>query len=356
MPRPRLDALGQYRELGAVVVAAVIGLTAQGPLVWLVRHHGIDVLLAILVFATAVNIEARSLRQLPSSWRQVALALLVGLCVLPPLSWAAAHLIAPGALRDGVTTIGLAPCEIASIATTAIAGGDAAMAGGILIGSTLLTVSVAGPILAIETPQASLQPGHLIANLLVVVALPLAAGVATRSFIRLPAATERVASTTGMLALAALVALVAAEVHLSWQYLPVLGAIVVVLIASALIGRLIGQGSGSPGMKALLLTTSMRDFAIAAGWPPTAFGPGAAAPLGLYGVTVLLWGTGVAGFLRARAAGWELWGAGAAHEAERAGAHPGKLDTERGRLQWHSQTRRYGRRVGLSTRRVQRND
>ena len=106
-----------------------------------------------------------------------------------------------------------------------------------------------------------------------------------------------------MLALAALVALVAAEVHLSWQYLPVLGAIVVVLIASALIGRLIGQGSGSPGMKALLLTTSMRDFAIAAGLAATAFGPGAAAPLGLYGVTVLLWGTGVAGFLRAHAAG-----------------------------------------------------
>ncbi len=303
MPRPHVHALGQYRELAAVVVAAVIGLTAQGPLAWLVRHHGIDVLLAILVFATAVNIETRSLRRLPSSWRQVSMALLVGLCLLPPLSWAAAHLVAPGALRDGVTTIGLAPCEIASIATTAMAGGDAAMAGGILIGSTLLTVSVAGPILALETPQASLQPGHLITNLLLVVALPLAAGVATRSFIRLPAATEAVASGAGMLALAALVALVASEVHLSLQYLPVLAAILVVLIASALIGRLVGLGSGPPGMKALLLTTSMRDFAIAAGLAAAAFGPAAAAPLGLYGVTVLLWGTGVAGFLRARQAG-----------------------------------------------------
>jgi hypothetical protein len=44
----------------------------------------------------------------------------------------------------------------------------------------------------------------------------------------------------------------------------------------------------------------MRDFAIAAGLATAAFGPEAAAPLGLYGIAVLVWGTGAAGFLRAR--------------------------------------------------------
>ena len=43
----------------------------------------------------------------------------------------------------------------------------------------------------------------------------------------------------------------------------------------------------------------MRDFAIAAGLATAAFGPDAAAPLGLYGIAVLVWGTGAAGFMRA---------------------------------------------------------
>ena len=44
----------------------------------------------------------------------------------------------------------------------------------------------------------------------------------------------------------------------------------------------------------------MRDFAIAAALAAAAFGPQAAAPLGLYGVAVLIWGTAAAGALRAR--------------------------------------------------------
>jgi hypothetical protein len=44
----------------------------------------------------------------------------------------------------------------------------------------------------------------------------------------------------------------------------------------------------------------MRDFAIAAGLAAAAFGPAAAAPLGLYGILVLVWGTAAAGFLRNR--------------------------------------------------------
>jgi predicted Na+-dependent transporter len=45
----------------------------------------------------------------------------------------------------------------------------------------------------------------------------------------------------------------------------------------------------------------MRDFAIGAALAAAAFGPRAAAPLGLYGVIVLIWGTACAGLLRNRA-------------------------------------------------------
>jgi len=299
----RREVLGEYRELAVVAVAAVLGLTARGPLLRLVHHQGIDILLVVLVFSTAISIEPKSLRTLPASWRRLTLVLVVGASVLPALSWLVAHVVGPGSLRDGVSSIGLAPCEIASIATTAMAGGDIALAGGALVGSTIMTVWVAGPILAWETPGAALHPAHIIFNLLTIVGAPLVAGVTIRSLTSLPARGATLASTTSALTVAALVALVAAEVHLSMHYLPVLLAVLLFLIASALIGSIIGLGSGRPVMKAMLLTTSMRDFAIAAAIAAAAFGSPAAAPLGIYGIAVLIWGTGSAGFMRRRPAG-----------------------------------------------------
>ena len=87
--------------------------------------------------------------------------------------------------------------------------------------------------------------------------------------------------------------------HFARSYVAVLAAIVAFLIASAGVGLLVGRGGTLRAREALLLTMSMRDFAIAAGLVTAAFGPDAAAPLGLYGIAVLIWGTGAAGFMRA---------------------------------------------------------
>jgi predicted Na+-dependent transporter len=306
-------ALAAYPELAAVLVAAVVGLSVQRPLAWLADRQGIDVLLAILVFATAVTIDPAALRRAGAAWRHLLAAVAVGITVLPALSWAAARLVDPGPLRDGVLTVGLAPCEIASVATTALAAGEAAVAAGVLIGSTLATVALAGPILALEAGTASghanLSPAGIIASLALVVALPLAAGLAARAlagtgtpviaFLATPRA-EVAAAWTALVSVAALVALVAAEVHLSAGYAAVAAALVLFLLASALAGRALGARTTRPVRAALLLTTSMRDFAIAAGLATAAFGPAAAAPLGLYGIAVLVWGTALAGALRQR--------------------------------------------------------
>ena len=294
------QALSDYPELALVAVAAAIGLTVQGPLAWVVRLQGIDVFLVILVFSTALTIEPRTLRDLPAAWRRLSVALIAGITVLPALSWSAAHLVTAGHLRDGVSAIGVAPCEIASIATTAMAGGDAALAGGLLLGSTLLTVALAGPILAAEASATSLDPWHILVNLLWVVALPLGAGVACRGTLPLPRRALDRASTISTLSVGVLVALVASEVHFAKSYFAVLGAVLAFLVASAGVGLLVGHGGALRARQALLLTLSMRDFAIAAGLATAAFGPGAAAPLGLYGIAVLVWGTGGAGFMRAR--------------------------------------------------------
>lgn len=294
------QALSDYRELALVAVAAVVGLTVQRPLAWVVHHQGIDVFLVILVFFTALTIEPGTLRDLPAAWRRLSVALLVGITVLPALSWSVAHLVTAGHLRDGVTAIGLAPCEIASIATTAMAGGDVALAGGLLLGSTVLTVVLAGPILAAESSGTALDPWHILVNLLCIVLVPLGAGVAVRGTLGPPRRVIEAASTISALSVAALVALVAAEVHFARSYLSVLAAVLAFLAVSVGVGLLVGRGGTLRAREALLLTLSMRDFAIAAGLATAAFGPEAAAPLGLYGIAVLVWGTGAAGFLRAR--------------------------------------------------------
>jgi BASS family bile acid:Na+ symporter len=295
-----------YPELAAVLAAAVLGLSVQRPLAWLTARQGINVLLAVLVFATAVTIEPAALRRLVSAWRSLLAAVVTGITVLPALSWAVSRMVPAGSLRDGVMAVGLAPCEIASVATTAMAGGEAAVSAGVLIGSTVAAVLFAGPILRIEAGHASVSPGGIIANLALVVALPLAAGIVLRARGPLAAGAlstaraQRAASAVALFAVAALVALIAAEVHLSARYAAVAGALAVFLLCSALAGRLLGLRASRPAATALLLTTSMRDFAIAAGLATAAFGPTAAAPLGLYGILVLVWGTAVAGLLRQR--------------------------------------------------------
>ena len=119
------------------------------------------------------------------------------------------------------------------------------------------------------------------------------------AFLATPRA-EHVATRVALAAVAALVALVASEVRFSAGYAAVAVALLLFLAVSALLGRLLAARSSRPVAAALLLTTSMRDFAIAAAIAAAAFGPRAAAPLGLYGVAVLVWGTACAGFLRGR--------------------------------------------------------
>lgn len=71
------QALLGYRELAAVGLAAALGLSVQAPLAFLAGHEGIDVLLALLVFATATTIEPSALARLARP----------GGCCWPAWSW-----------------------------------------------------------------------------------------------------------------------------------------------------------------------------------------------------------------------------------------------------------------------------
>lgn len=258
--------IGTYPELVFVIVATGVGLAVARPVRWTDDHQGINVLLFILVFATAATVSPVSLRHVLSTWRQLLAALALGVRVLPVLSWLAARLVSAGPLRNGVLAVGIAPCEIASVATTAMAGGAAALSAAILIGSTLLTVASARVILSVIAHDGHIDAMHILTNLDMVIGIPLALGVLLAATKGLRPRIITVAERIAVGALAGLVLLVAGQVHIGADYLGVLLAVVIIVGVSALLGLAIGRTTSRKGSTSLLLTVSMRDFAIAAGY------------------------------------------------------------------------------------------
>jgi hypothetical protein len=134
----------------------------------------------------------------------------------------------------------------------------------------------------------------LLGNLAVVIALPLAAGVALRTVWSPGPRLDAVVRLVTVLALLLLLWQVASQIRLDAAYTRVILALVVYVAASAVLGKALAAGASASRATAVLLPVAMRDFAVAAGIASAAFGPAAAAPLGAYGVLVLLTGSGVA--------------------------------------------------------------
>ena len=281
-----------------VVAAAGVALPGWGRVAS--AHDGIDAALAVLVFTTGLALRVADLAAVRTAWRRVAVALAVSTAALPALAWAASRLISDPVLRAGMLTAGVAPAEVATVALCVIAGGDAAVCAVILAASTLVTVLAAGPVLALVGAAATVPAGALLGTLALVVALPLAAGIGLRARW---APGPRAGAAVRLGTVAALLVLlwqVASQIRLEVGYLRVIAALAVFLAGSALLGGLLSVRLPAGRGVAVLLPVTMRDFAVAAGIAATAFGPAAAAPLGVYGVFVLVAGTVIAGFAARR--------------------------------------------------------
>src|SRR5262249_60235281 len=112
---------------------------------------------------------------------QMALVLAATTVILPVLAWLASRLVSGAALQGGVLAAGVAPVEVASVALTGLAGGEVVVAAGLLVASTLLTVLLAGPILALLGAHSAVSQLGLLTTLALVVALALIAGCALRT-------------------------------------------------------------------------------------------------------------------------------------------------------------------------------
>jgi BASS family bile acid:Na+ symporter len=298
MPRLTLPVAADAAErflLAGVAAAAALGLAVPAPGRAAAASDGISAALAVLVFSTGLTLSRSDLAEAAAGWRRLAVVLAVSTVALPALAWAASLLVSGRLLRAGVIAAGVAPAEVATVALCAIAGGDAAACAVLLAASAVVTVLAAGPALTLLGLPAAVPAASLLGSLLLIIALPLAAGIALRAaWTPGPRASAAVRLVT-VAALLVLLWQVASQVRPDAAYLRVVAALAVFVVASTVLGRTLAIGLPRPRAMAVVLPVAMRDFAVAAGIATAAFGPAAAAPLGAYGVLVLLLGAVVTG-------------------------------------------------------------
>jgi BASS family bile acid:Na+ symporter len=266
-----------------------------------------DVLLALLVLATALGIPWSELTALRSRAATVGFLSVAPLVVLAAFAWALGHAF-DSSTREGVVAVGLSSSEVASVGLTALAGADATVALGVVAGSLVLAALV-GPVaigwLAGAHGGAHGGSGQLLARFALVVLAPLAVGVGVRSLRVSGAWLARHDDERDGIAALTVVVLVYASLS-GTQGSHGLGSALVASVCFCIGSALLGwawyvrpgrdQATAIPGA----LTIGMRDFAVAAALASQAFGTRAAVVPGVYGVVMLVAGTAFVTLVRRR--------------------------------------------------------
>jgi predicted Na+-dependent transporter len=284
------DVLDRFLLL-LVIISAAVGVAWPGPGRHVDAGGAILGTLAVLVLCTGASMTFGEIAAIRAASRRLVVVLVVATVALPVLAWLASHIIADPVLRGGVLAAGVAPAEVASVALTGLAGGEAALAAGLLVASTVLTVLLAGPVLSVLGAHSSASQLGLLSTLALVVALPLAAGSAMRTIDPFRGREQPLVRVLGTVSLLVLLWEVASQLKLRASDTRVVIALLLYLAAGAALGWLLAIGVPPRRRTAIVLPTAMRDFAVAAGIATTAFGAAAAAPLGIYGILVLVFGT-----------------------------------------------------------------
>ena len=280
----------ERRLVWLVAAVGVIGTVLPGPSRAITDAGGVNVALAVLVASVGLGVDPSDVMPPRQLLGRCSLVLLAGSLVLPGLAWLASRLVDQAALRGGVLAAGVAPAEVASVAIVAISGGRASVAMSVLIASTVISVATAGWWLSVLASGAGADPAAVLGGLILVVAVPFALGACVRFLLRSHDAPAQISRLTSLVMVLVLVWLVAGQIRLDTAYLRVTAALLLFIVASTALGWLLTVGLPDSARVALVLPTGMRDFAIAAGIAVKAFGAPSAAPLGIYGLMVLLLG------------------------------------------------------------------
>jgi predicted Na+-dependent transporter len=257
-----------------------------------------DLLLALLVLATALGISFADLRRLRDHARAVGVLSIVPLVVLGAGAWVLGRPFAPP-IRDGLLAVGLASSEVASVGLVALARADATVALGAVSGS-LVASAVLGPLAigALAGGSTHADPLPLLGRFALVVIVPLVVGVAARSGWPRSQVADPEREGIAALVVAVLVYAALSGTHGAHHLAAALLASVAFLAVSAVAGELWRRrAADSPTAVPGALAIAMRDFAVAAALATQAFGTRAGAVPGVYGVVMLVAGTVAAGRL-----------------------------------------------------------
>jgi predicted Na+-dependent transporter len=254
---------------------------------------------------TAVQIDPRELAQLRHRL-PVIVALAVGVLLADAaLAWAVSRGFG-GATRDGTLSLGLASTEVASVGLIGLVGAETVLALGILTVS-LVVSAILGPLLAGVLAHTTGHGGSLavLGRFALVVLLPPVLGLAARG--TWPQLERVEGDANGLSALAVCVLLYAAVSGVSGGHellTELLGSAIFIAAAAAL-GFVLARGvrARAPTLDpaAIVFSTALRDFAVAATLARQAFGPAAGGVGGVYGALMLLTGAIAATVLRRRA-------------------------------------------------------
>jgi predicted Na+-dependent transporter len=199
-----------------------------------------------------------------------------------------------GQLRDAMLAVGVAPSEVASLALVGLGAGDVVTAAALVLASTVITIAVAGPILALFAHTSHLDTTGLATTLLLVVAIPLVLGTIVGTRLVPTGRTRAVGVIVGTLALLMLIWEVASQVVPEAVYLVGVLLLILFVVGSSLIGAALSFGESKSVRTGIIMPVAIRDFAIAAGIATAAFGARTTGLLGIYGLLVLILGTLVA--------------------------------------------------------------
>lgn len=217
-------------------------------------------MLVILVLASAASVPTGAGRRLRASARRLAVVLVLSTVVLGAGAWVVSQLVSDRVPAHGVLALGVAPTEIATIALTALAGGEVAVTAALLTSSTVISVLIAGPVLAFEA-GGNLNASRVLVDLTLIVALPMLVGLVSRPFVARSKGATAAREPMSMLAVVVLVALVASQVHFTRSYVGVAVALVCFIAVSTASGYAIARLGPADEGTAIMLSTSIRDFA-----------------------------------------------------------------------------------------------
>ncbi|MGW1817546.1 bile acid:sodium symporter family protein [Streptomyces sp. NPDC002125] len=272
-----------------VLVAGVAGLVTPGTFAgW---TESVPYLLGIVMFCMGLTMTPLDFRGVARRPWAVAIGLVAHYVIMPGLGWAIAHLLGlPPQLAAGLILVGCAPSGTASNVVTFLARGDVALSVSVATVSTLVAPLVTPPLtLLLAGAYLPVDAGSMITDILKTVLLPVIGGLVVRLVAgRL---VDRVLSVMPWLSSLAVAAIVCAVVAGSASMIK--SAALTVLIAVVLhngLGLALGYAAGKaarlgkPASRAMAFEVGMQNSGLAASLATAHFSPLAALPAAVFSV------------------------------------------------------------------------